>query len=123
MTESGRGHSWAKHLYWLSFLAALGVTVGLGWLGAPSLLAPFAAIAVMLGYVMISWVWTRDATRHPDFADGLYYMGFLLTLVALVNTLVRIGSTQGAEGEDVQQFVHDDRRAPWEDGSQDVLRP
>ena len=104
----------AKTLYWVTFAIAVLATVGMTILTSPgsaevngdskllSVLPAAVAVGIMLLYLLVSRMWTREATRHPDFADGFYYMGFLLTMVALVSTLMVIGDRSDA---DLQQFV------------------
>lgn len=102
MTSTPRRFVTARNLYWVSFVIGVVVLVVLGLLPVFPAVPAIGAVAVMLAYLGVSRAWTSEAFQHPDFADGFYYMGFLLTLVALVTTLVRIG---GAEREGLQRFV------------------
>ncbi len=55
------------------------------------LLPVFWASGGMLVYLMAARARAPDEVGKDDFADSFYYMGFLLTLVALVVVLVRFG--------------------------------
>lgn len=80
----------SKRLFWLTFTAAsLLSTLSSFWESAawvPSVLAG----TVMMAFLMASYRLTPTIVKHDDFPDGFYYLGFLLTLVALVVALVRI---------------------------------
>ena len=79
----------ARWLYWVAFVLAVIVAIVLGFT-SKGWLPAIGAASVMLVYLVVSLGWTPEAAKHDDFADGFYYLGFLLTLVALVSTLVRI---------------------------------
>jgi chromosome segregation ATPase len=51
---------------------------------------PFAPIAPMVFYVSVGLFLTRDQKNSDRFADSVYYLGFLLTLSALLLALHRL---------------------------------
>jgi uncharacterized protein YukE len=57
--------------------------------------------AWMAVYYLIARARSREYVETEDFADNIYYLGFLLTLVALAAVLVRLGDM----GDDVLRTV------------------
>jgi uncharacterized protein YoxC len=53
------------------------------------------AIVCMFVYAGITWWRFPNLVRTEDFADSFYYLGFLLTLVALTSVLVHLGNVAG----------------------------
>lgn len=92
----------ARTLFWVSFAAAVLVSTLLGREADADLAPAVGASTVMLLYLAASRIWTPDVMRHGDFADGFYYLGFLLTLVALVSTLLKLGTV---EQDNLQRVV------------------
>jgi flagellar biosynthesis chaperone FliJ len=81
-------------LFALTFvLASLGVF--LGGRGDRVLAGAGWAILCMFAYAVIVWVRGRATAETEEFADSFYYLGFLLTLVALIAVLFRLGDMQG----------------------------
>lgn len=89
--------SLVRNLFLVVFiLASLGNVLFLE-LGAPTWVAPLWAIVWMIGYLRFSQVKTPEVVRTDDFADNFYYLGFLLTLVALVVVLVYLEPAEDAD--------------------------
>ena len=55
------------------------------------------AAGSMLVYLLISWRMHREEMTTESFADNYYYLGFLLTLVALVTVLIRLSTLEEDE--------------------------
>lgn len=91
---SGRtGGSAMRVLFMAAFVvASVGLLVGFR---ESVLLAAGWAIAVMLVYAAVTWLRFPDLVRTEDFADSFYYLGFLLTLVALIGVLIHLGDLTG----------------------------
>ena len=92
----------ARYLFWGGFILAAVTSMLLGLDPAAGLAPAVGASVVMFLYLLASKLWTPSILRHEDFADGFYYLGFLLTLVALVGTLVSLGEVSE---QDVQRVV------------------
>jgi chromosome segregation ATPase len=73
----------------IAFLIAY--LIGVGLVG----LSPFAPCIPLLGYATLGFFLTRDQRNSERFADSLYYLGFLLTLTALLLALWHL-SKQGS---------------------------
>lgn len=80
-------------LFFATFLvASLGLLVG--W--RESVLIPAAwAVLCMLVYAAIARWRFPDVVGTESFADSFYYLGFLLTLVALIGVLIHLGNLSG----------------------------
>ena len=109
MTMAGDRNSFSKFeaksairiQYLLAFLGAAIGTVGFGFWG-PRWLPALWAAAWMLGYLGLAKYRAPEHAKTPEFADNYYYLGFLLTLVALVGVLVQLGyASSGGLEEDL----------------------
>lgn len=80
-------------LFFATFLvASLGLLVG--W--RESVLLPAAwAVLCMLVYAAVARWRFPDVVGTESFADSFYYLGFLLTLVALIGVLIHLGNLTG----------------------------
>ncbi len=80
----------SRRLFWLAFTAASLLSILASFLEklpwAPAVLGG----TVMMSFLLASYRYTPTTVKHDDFPDGFYYLGFLLTLVALVVALVKI---------------------------------
>lgn len=79
------------------FVAAAAGSAVLSWLGMRWMPALWAS-AWIVGYGIFMQTHYPDVAQSRDFADNYYYLGFLLTLVALIVVLVRLG------GQDSDSF-------------------
>lgn len=68
----------------IAFLIALGV----GAVLIP--VNPFAPCIPMSAYALLGFLLTKDQQNSDRFADSLYYLGFLLTLIALLMALLSL---------------------------------
>jgi len=88
---------------WFLVAAALGaLSIALGEFAADGSvwITLGGPLAVMTGYIALGWRVARSAESVSQFADSVYYLGFLLTLTALVAALMRIG-----DGEDLWSVI------------------
>lgn len=80
------------------FLATFLIAAAGAVLSGPRLLAGAGwAVLCMAAYGLVVWLVARPVARTDAFADSFYYLGFLLTLVALVGVLLNLGTVQGDE--------------------------
>jgi len=89
----------SKRLFWVTLATAslLPLVGSMGFTWAP---AAIAAVLMLL-FLAASYRLTPSAVEHEDYPDLFYYLGFLLTLVALVVALVRMDP----ESDDLMKSV------------------
>ncbi len=75
----------------IAFLVAYVIGAGL------VLLSPFAACIPVLGYAALGLFLTHEQRNSDRFADSLYYLGFLLTLTALLWALTQVSDRKPME--------------------------
>jgi hypothetical protein len=93
MANQKNGHTElrvSRNLFWAAFLAASVVSALLGQYKTLAWPPALAAALIMIAYLAVVKYKTPEVFDHPDFPDAFYYLGFLLTLVALVLTLYQI---------------------------------
>ena len=69
-----------------------------GWHYSSFYLTIFFPVAAMLGYLGWALVSDKAVVKTPSFADSLYFLGFLLTLVALAVSLYDFAEDDGTGG-------------------------
>ena len=84
MSELSATQSTSRQLT-VAFVICLTIGIGTMWLH------PFAPCAPLLMYAALGFFLTKDQKNSDRFADSLYYLGFLLTLCALLGALVGLG--------------------------------
>jgi len=67
-----------------------------GFSGAPWVIAVGYPLFIMVGYAGISYLRSPNVLTWPSFADSLYYLGFIFTMVALVASLWRLAAAPGS---------------------------
>ena len=77
-----------RNIFGLTFF--LGTTsIVLGWkLDDPIVFGIVLPVLCMLAYSSLGFIEQKNDTLVEQFADSIYYLGFLLTLVALIVSLV-----------------------------------
>lgn len=60
------------------------------------ILTTLVPVILILGYLWVGWTTSSDVARSESFADSVYFLGFLFTLIALVLSLVSYGSGDGS---------------------------
>lgn len=92
--RTGRpGDTTMRALFFATFLvASLGLLVG--WRESVLLPAGWAVLCMLVYAAITRWRYP-DVARTESFADSFYYLGFLLTLVALIGVLVHLGDLSG----------------------------
>ena len=60
-------------------------------IGFHQIIAIVVSILIMFGYLFYFYRWCSKALRDM-FADSIYYLGFLLTIIALVSTMIQFGT-------------------------------
>lgn len=83
--------------HWFVIAAAFGaLSIALGEVvfGGTSWVTLGGPLLAMAGYIAIGWRIARTAESVSQFADSVYYLGFLLTLTALVAALMGIGRSE-----------------------------
>lgn len=91
-SSSSRG---LRGLFTITFVVA---SIGTLWAGPHILWGAVWATLWMSVYMLIAALRYRPLLTTDSFADSFYYLGFLLTLVALINTLRTLGATSGDAG-------------------------
>lgn len=106
MSRSGMSESRqfmiSRYLFWVTFVVAAVVSIALGGADDPGTWPAVLAVGCMALYLVVSKLWTPVVLKHEDYADSFYFLGFLLTLVALVATLMGLS---GVADEHIQNLV------------------
>lgn len=63
-----------------------------------------ATAFTMLPYCIYAWVQAQKTGQHDDFGDSCYFLGFLLTLVALVVSLIAFDASGNNTALIISQF-------------------
>mgnify|MGYP001330682142 CR=1 FL=1 len=77
-----------RNIFGLAFLIG-SIFIVLGWLSdSPYLFGVALPVLCMLAYSSLGFIEEKNDTLIEQFADSIYYLGFLLTLVALIVSLI-----------------------------------
>jgi uncharacterized coiled-coil DUF342 family protein len=80
-----------KALFALAFLGGSVAIIGMKSLGLSQWIASGVAVAIMCGYVALTWASRRARIREDLIGDNVYYLGFLFTLISLGYALYDFG--------------------------------
>ncbi len=77
-----------RNIFVLTFISGT-IFIVLGWLlNSPYICGVVLPILCMLTYSSLGFIEKKNDTLIEQFADSIYYLGFLLTLVALIVSLI-----------------------------------
>ncbi|GMV07695.1 MAG: hypothetical protein AMXMBFR53_39700 [Gemmatimonadota bacterium] len=93
--------TFARRSFVATFLVAASASAILSWVSAPAWMPAVFSGLVMLSYLVGVRVLEPELYLDREFADGFYFLGFLLTLVALVLVLLQIEPAEGASATSV----------------------
>tara|TARA_R110000787_G_scaffold282559_1_gene394492 strand:+ start:7414 stop:8655 length:1242 start_codon:yes stop_codon:yes gene_type:complete len=81
-----------KALFAIAFVGGCAAILGMKSLGFSQWFASGIAVAIMCGYVGLTWASQRARIREDVIGDNVYYLGFLFTLISLGYALYDFGS-------------------------------
>ena len=83
-----------RNIFGLTFVLGT-IFIVLGWLlNSPYLCGIVFPVLCMLAYSSLGFIEEKNETLIEQFADSIYYLGFLLTLVALIVSLAILNENE-----------------------------
>lgn len=94
-------------LWWIAFSLGSLLIIFSGWVPVPyfyvvGLVLP---IAVLIGYAYVGLAHTSSTDGHSQFADSIYYLGFIFTLITLAVALVYLATQENWDDVPLEQLI------------------
>ena len=102
--RTARVEATLRTMFMVSFVVGL-VGVVAEWVLAAPPLGLLAAVGAMLVYVFLGHRAEPDGIASPQFADSVYYLGFLFTICALIISLIDLGDSLASADDTFEGLV------------------
>ena len=104
--RSSRGID-ANRLWWGGFIIGSSLIMISAWVPMPwfYIVGLVAPLSVLLGYAWLGWNHIRKTEDQAQFADSVYYLGFLFTLVTLAFALIFLATSADWEQVPLAQLI------------------
>ena len=96
-----------NRLWWTAFIAGTALVCVAAFVPVPYfyIVGLILPLGVMVAYAYMGWKYTAGTPAHAPFADSVYYLGFLFTLVTLALTLIYLALSESWEEVPLAELI------------------
>lgn len=97
----------SSRLWWTAFVVGTALVCVAAFVPVPYfyIVGLILPLGVMVAYAYTGWKYTIGTPAHAPFADSVYYLGFLFTLVTLALTLIYLALSESWEDVPLAELI------------------